>query len=152
MRDDPVSNNVYPLLNVTLAIPPSANSRLIIQKGNRRMVNSPKYAEWKENAKRTIWREIGTASDPKKDPGKLIEYSGYHVRIWVKFTTDKRRRKDLDNIVKPCLDAITDAGIWLDDKEVDYLSVERIKDDDDRMDAGFIAIQVETTAAWEDPF
>lgn len=152
MRDDPVSDNVYPILNVTLPIPPSANSRLIIQKGRRRMINSPEYAKWKDYAKAIIFDKIGKSEDSRVDPGKLIEYKGYRVRIWVKFCTDKRRRKDLDNVVKPCLDAMTDATIWVDDKEVDFLSIERITDDDGRMDAGFVSVQVETTAAWEDPF
>jgi len=36
-----------------------------------------------------------------------------------------RRRRDLDNLLKSLLDAITHAGIWLDDNQVDDLRVVR---------------------------
>ena len=37
---------------------------------------------------------------------------------------DKRRR-DLDNLFKGTLDALTHAGVWLDDEQIDSLSIER---------------------------
>lgn len=36
-----------------------------------------------------------------------------------------RRRRDLDNILKAALDALTAAGAWHDDSQVDRLSVAR---------------------------
>jgi len=36
-----------------------------------------------------------------------------------------RRRRDLDNIPKAVLDALTHAGVWLDDSQIDRLSVVR---------------------------
>lgn len=35
------------------------------------------------------------------------------------------RKYDIDNRVKSCLDALTHAGVWLDDEQVDQLSVIR---------------------------
>lgn len=36
-----------------------------------------------------------------------------------------RRRRDIDNLLKPALDALTDAGAWLDDSQVAALSIVR---------------------------
>ena len=36
-----------------------------------------------------------------------------------------RRARDLDNVLKATLDALTHAGVWLDDSQIDLLSVER---------------------------
>lgn len=36
-----------------------------------------------------------------------------------------RRARDLDNVLKATLDAMTHAGVWLDDSQIDLLSVER---------------------------
>ena len=37
---------------------------------------------------------------------------------------DKRKR-DIDNLAKAPLDALTHAGLWLDDSQIDKLSIER---------------------------
>lgn len=36
-----------------------------------------------------------------------------------------RRRRDLDNIPKSILDALTHAGLWLDDEQIDVLTIAR---------------------------
>lgn len=36
-----------------------------------------------------------------------------------------RRKRDLDNLPKPLLDALTHAGIWLDDEQIDDLHIIR---------------------------
>ena len=36
-----------------------------------------------------------------------------------------KRRFDLDNILKPILDLLTDNGVWLDDSQVDILRIRR---------------------------
>lgn len=47
------------------------------------------------------------------------------VRI-LAYMPDKRRR-DLDNVLKAALDALTYAGVWADDSQVDSLLIERAK-------------------------
>lgn len=36
-----------------------------------------------------------------------------------------RRARDLDNVLKATLDALTHAGVWLDDSQIDRLTVSR---------------------------
>lgn len=36
-----------------------------------------------------------------------------------------RRRRDLDNLPKAIFDALTHAGLWLDDEQVDVLTISR---------------------------
>lgn len=36
-----------------------------------------------------------------------------------------RRRRDLDNILKALFDALTHAGLWLDDSQIDFISISR---------------------------
>jgi crossover junction endodeoxyribonuclease RusA len=45
------------------------------------------------------------------------------VQIYA-FPPDKRRR-DLDNLFKGVLDSLTHAGVWLDDQQIDVLSIRR---------------------------
>ena len=49
--------------------------------------------------------------------------TSYDVRILLFFPT--RRRCDIDNRVKPILDALTRAGVWKDDVLVNRITVER---------------------------
>ena len=44
---------------------------------------------------------------------------------------NSRRRYDVDNRVKPILDAFTKAGVWIDDSQVDSIYVERGEIDKD---------------------
>jgi crossover junction endodeoxyribonuclease RusA len=36
-----------------------------------------------------------------------------------------RRRRDLDNLLKSAMDALTHAGVWADDSQIDSLLIER---------------------------
>ena len=46
------------------------------------------------------------------------------VQIYA-YMPDKRRR-DLDNILKACLDSLTYAGVWEDDYQIDELFIKRM--------------------------
>lgn len=47
------------------------------------------------------------------------------VAVFIAIHMPSRRRSDIDNRVKGCLDALTHAGVWLDDSQVDALTVVR---------------------------
>lgn len=54
-------------------------------------------------------------------------YFGPDQRLAVRilaYMPDKRRR-DLDNLLKSALDALTHAGVWVDDSQIDSLLIER---------------------------
>ena len=44
--------------------------------------------------------------------------------VIVAHVPDKRRR-DLDNLLKSALDSLTHAGVWLDDSQIDSLTISR---------------------------
>lgn len=48
------------------------------------------------------------------------------LQVWVEAHVPDRRRRDMDNIKKPLLDALTHAGVWHDDCQVDDLRVVRM--------------------------
>lgn len=47
------------------------------------------------------------------------------LQIWVEAHVPDRRRRDMDNIKKPLLDALTHAKVWVDDCQVDDCRVVR---------------------------
>ncbi len=49
------------------------------------------------------------------------------------------RKRDIDNLPKAVLDAFTAACVWLDDSQVDYLSVERMG----KVKGGKIVVRIE---------
>lgn len=47
------------------------------------------------------------------------------LRVEIVATMPDRRRRDLDNLLKPLLDALTHASVWLDDEQIDDLRITR---------------------------
>ena len=52
-----------------------------------------------------------------------------HIRFYL-----KRSNSDIDNCVKPFLDALTEAGIIEDDRYITKLIVEKIKSDEEKIE------------------
>lgn len=47
------------------------------------------------------------------------------VKVHIVALPPDRRRRDLDNMLKPMLDALTHAMLWTDDSQIDDLRIER---------------------------
>jgi crossover junction endodeoxyribonuclease RusA len=57
------------------------------------------------------------AAEPWADP----------VHVAIVWTPPDRRRRDVDNVIKPLLDALTHAGVWADDSQVYALTIVRVR-------------------------
>ncbi|WP_375191821.1 RusA family crossover junction endodeoxyribonuclease [Marinobacter sp.] len=47
------------------------------------------------------------------------------VSVWIGAQAPDRRARDLDNLPKAILDALTHAGVWGDDEQIDQLTIVR---------------------------
>lgn len=63
---------------------------------------------------------------------KLIPSANYFLELTV--TPPDRRKRDLDNVFKPILDALTRCCVWQDDSAVSFLKAERTEPS--KIDAG----------------
>ena len=63
-------------------------------------------------------------------------------RLFVKIVAymPDRRRRDLDNILKALFDALTHAGVWSDDSQIDAISLIRAKEIQGRLEVTICAI------------
>ena len=82
------------------------------------------------------WRHVGPKvliSKQGRDYRKAVEAAAFPVgapqsdrlSVKVRLFPPDRRRRDLDNTLKPLLDACTHAGLWLDDSQIDELTIVR---------------------------
>ncbi len=112
-------NDDSKMVSLSLPYPPSVNHlwRHVVIKGTVRTLLS------KEGRKYRVAARAGITGEPLT--GRLA------VRVIV-YPPDRRRR-DLDNVCKACLDALSPEkgkvrgfpGVWLDDSQIDILHVER---------------------------
>ncbi|MCP4991340.1 MAG: RusA family crossover junction endodeoxyribonuclease [Colwellia sp.] len=79
-----------------------------------RILLSKKGREYKEKAHAQI-KNIGLENE------KVSERLSVSIDL---FPPDKRRR-DVDNYTKAAFDAITESGFWIDDEQVDVLTIKK---------------------------
>lgn len=91
--------------------PPSVNHYWRTVQG--RMIISKKGREYRDAVSELAARE----SWPKLGAQRLA----VAIEAWV----PDRRRRDLDNVLKALLDAMTHAGVWDDDSQIDDLRIFR---------------------------
>ena len=92
---------------------PLAGRTLISEKGRhyRGAVQAECANEWTR-------RWAARIAMPEFDEAKRLSVALYA------YPPDKRKR-DLDNLPKAVLDALTHAGVWADDEQIDHLSIQR---------------------------
>lgn len=107
-----------------LPIPPSANHLWRNVQG--RTVLSVKAREYRDTVERIIW--LWKAQQTPADRTRLPLTIRLAVSLVVIPAT--RRHQDLDNLFKATLDALTHAGLWKDDAQIDEIHAFRapIKD------------------------
>ena len=121
-------------VELTLPLPPTLNHAIGVQ-GKRRFL-SGEYKSF-------LWRvaELWAKANPK---GWRTD-ARYSVAIFLVFPD--RRKRDLDNRVKPLLDALTRVGVWKDDSQVDEILVVRGTNDKDRPRATVRIKRIESKGA-----
>ena len=97
---------------VVLPIPPSAN--MIWRIGRGRMYKSGQYLAWLAAA------EVEFLAQGPWD--KFEEKTPYRVEIFAAID----RRRDIDNLIKPILDAMLKAGLTPDDAYADVVVAQRL--------------------------
>ena len=99
------------MIELTLPWPPSVNT--YYRNVNGKTLISAKGREYRAAVADQVLIQRG---------GKLL--TGRLSVAIVAHVPDKRRR-DLDNLLKSTLDSLTHAGCWIDDSQVDSLSIQR---------------------------
>lgn len=98
-------------LYLLLPYPPSVNTYWGFQ-GSRRFLTKRAVA---------YKREVLEAFRAKNHPG----FGAAHVRVVILLSPPDKRRRDIDNGIKSLLDSLTQAKVFDDDSQVDWLWVER---------------------------
>lgn len=104
------------MITVTLPFPPSVNHywrTVMIGKAPRTLI-SAKGRQYKQDVAHACAAD-GCAGARMR--GRLA--------VTLTACPPDRRARDLDNLTKAALDALTGAGVWLDDAQIDRLVVER---------------------------
>ena len=96
--------------------PPSVNTiwRHIVINGTARVVLSKDGREYRERA---AWAVRSAVQGCRFESGPLL--------VSIAAYPPDRRARDIDNVLKAALDAITHSGLWRDDSQVASLSIER---------------------------
>jgi len=116
-------------VELVLPWPPSVNSmwRNIVVGGQPRTLLCQEGREYRKTVQRVIRRLA------------ITEGFAGRVSVCIHACPPDHRRRDLDNVLKGALDALTHAGVWADDSLVDSLLITRgqVKD------AGLLYITIE---------
>lgn len=99
------------MLNLTLPWPPTVNTYYRNVKG-KTLISAAGRAY-----RAAVADQVLIQRGAKQLAGRLAVSIVAHV--------PDRRRRDLDNLLKGTLDSLTHAGVWVDDEQIDRLTIER---------------------------
>jgi len=118
--------------SVTLPPPPSVNTYWRTFRG--RMIVSAKGREYRQAVANVVqWRELRPMFEGP-------------VAVELTFCPPDKRRRDLDNLLKATFDALTSAGVWGDDNQVNEFTVRRGK----QAKGGQLRVSVRKTVGADD--
>lgn len=117
------------MIELTLPFPPAVNNITAVVRG--RKITSKRGREYRQAAVNSITEQFKGAPLA----GRLV--------VKMVLIPPCRRKRDIDNYSKAALDAITAAGVWLDDEQVDQLTIIR----GDQAKGGGCLVQIEEVAA-----
>lgn len=63
---------------------------------------------------------------------KCETFGSQRVSVEIEAWLPDLRRRDVDNLLKAPMDALTHGGVWEDDSQIDYLSIRRMGIDRER--------------------
>jgi len=99
------------MVTLKLPFPPTVNNITAVVRG--RKITSKRGRQYREQAMQLIKEQYDDAP-----------LSG-RLSVRIELHPPCRRTRDIDNYSKAPLDAITKAGLWLDDEQIDRLTVKR---------------------------
>lgn len=116
------------MIEFELPFPPTLNLAWR-RVGKNTVLAKPQREYRKAVAGALPWSELHDADSPLATlafplPGRLA--------VALRFFEPNRLKRDLDNLPKAVLDALTQAGLWLDDAQIDCLMLARIGVSPDR--------------------
>ena len=103
-------------ISITLPWPPSTNRiwRNVVVRGKPQTLLSKEGREFRSLAGKHC---LLSGISGKKLSGR--------IEVTLVASPPDRRHRDLDNVLKATLDALTHAGVWLDDSQIDRLEISR---------------------------
>lgn len=109
------------MISITLPYPPSLNTywRHVLIKRTVRVLISAEGRAYR--------KAVADAVMLARAAGKMQRHQAIcRLSVRIEAQPPDRRVRDLDNLPKAVLDAMTAAGVWLDDAQVDELTVVRL--------------------------
>lgn len=108
------------MIRIVLPYPPSVNHayRRTSQGGVPRTYLSKDGKDFKTDVARAVMIARSNGDLPRDAIAGRCRYT-------LTLFPPNRRRRDISNAVKICEDAITTAGVWVDDEQVDELTIKR---------------------------
>lgn len=101
---------------LVLPWPPTVNTyfRSVLINGSVRVLISKDGRKYRETVRAAVWERFGALKPTRA-----------RLAVVVAAFPPDRRERDLDNLFKGLLDAVTHAGVWVDDSQIDLLAIHR---------------------------
>lgn len=124
------------MLQLTIPWPPSIN-HYWKRSANGRLHISASGEDFRQQVVGAVWSRVARHTLPVFPPGT-------RVSVRMDCAPPDRRVRDLDNLTKSTFDALTHAGLWADDQQVDALTLDRRREAIGGMEPGTVRLTIST--------